>query len=123
MNPAFRYLAIIPALIFLLSGVRWAIDPMSAGASLGLNLQEGLGLSSQIGDFGAFFLASGLMMILGILRQNRIWFLAPAMVVGLAALFRVLATALHGAPLAVPMIAVEVVSTVLLLIAARSVKD
>jgi hypothetical protein len=123
MNPAFRFLAIIPALLFLVSGVRWLTDPIGASATLGLNLQDGLGLSSQIGDFGAFFLASGVMMVLGILRKNQIWFLAPAMVIGFAALFRVVATVLHGAPLAIPMIAIEVVSAALLLIAAQAVKD
>lgn len=36
-------------------------------------LLEGLGRSSQIGDFGAFFAAGGSMVIIGSLTQKRTW--------------------------------------------------
>ena len=99
-------------------GVRWLVDPAGAAGDMGMPLLEGLGLSSQIGDLGAFFFCGGAMVLLGALTGNRVWFQAPALLLATTAVFRGLAWAVHGATLAVPQIAVEVVLTALLLAAA-----
>ena len=86
-------------------------------------LLEGLGLSTQIGDLGAFFTAAGLMVLLGLWTGNKTWLLAPALLLGFTAIFRTLAWALHSASFAGPQIAIEVVLTVLLLVVANRASD
>ena len=114
MNKVLKIVVAIPALLFILIGLRWLVDPAAVATELGMPLLEGLGLSTQIGDLGAFFMAGGLMVLLGLWTGNRTWLMAPALLLGVTAIFRVLAWALHGASFAGPQIAIEVVVTVLL---------
>jgi hypothetical protein len=58
------------------------------------------------------------MVLLGLFTAKRQWFLAPAMLLGTTAVFRILAWLLQGASLAIPQIAVEVVVCALLLVSA-----
>ena len=120
MNPVLRYVAAIPAALFILSGLGWAFNPTSAAGGLGMSLAEGVGRSSQIGDMGAFFLGSGLMIVVGLVRNKRIWFQAPALLMCLAIFYRTLATLLHDAPFAASFVAIELISAGLLFIAARA---
>jgi hypothetical protein len=117
MKILIRVLIALPALLFVYTGLRWAIDPAGAADGLGMTLLEGIGLSSQIGDVGALFLSMGTMMLVGLITANRTWLLAPALMLSLIAVFRVLAWAVHGADLALDMIIVEVIVTGLLLFA------
>ena len=123
MDKTLKVLVGLPALIFIVIGVRWLLAPAVVAAEFGMPLLEGLGLSTQIGDLGAFFTAGGLMVLLGLWTGNKTWLLAPAMLLGFAAIFRTLAWALHGAIFAGPQIATEVVLTVLLLLVANRVRD
>ena len=45
----------LAAILFVTMGLRWLVNPLGIAPDLGLALQSGLGLSSQIGDFSAFF--------------------------------------------------------------------
>ena len=118
MNNLIRIFVVLPALLFLSIGIRWLIDPTGAAAELGMPLLEGLGRSTQIGDLTAFFIGASVMMGLGLITSNRTWFYAPAMLLILTAGFRVLAWLAHGATLAAPQIAVEVVVAGILVLAA-----
>ena len=40
---------------FALQGLAWLIDPQRAAAGLDMALLDGLGRSTQIGDFASFF--------------------------------------------------------------------
>jgi hypothetical protein len=82
-------------------------------------LSDGVGRSSQIGDFGAFFFTGGLWVLLGVWRKAPIFLYVSATTLGVAALFRLLAWAVQDAALTVDMIAVEVVIAVILLVAAK----
>lgn len=106
-------------LLFVILGLRWLIDPQAAAATLGMALSDGVGRSSQIGDFGAFFFTGGLWVLLGVWRKAPIFLYVSATTLGVAALFRLLAWAVQGAALTVDMIAVEVVIAVILLVAAK----
>lgn len=117
MKTLFRLLVALPAILFVVLGLRWAVDPAGAAPSLGMTLMSGVGLSSQIADVGAFFIGMGAMMLLGLITQSRAWFLAPALLLALAATLRVLAWLVHDAALALDMIIVEVVICTLLLLA------
>ncbi|MCB1705040.1 MAG: hypothetical protein KDI17_09255 [Halioglobus sp.] len=124
MKTVFRVLVALPAILFVVMGLRWAVDPAGAAPGLGMTLMEGVGLSSQIADVGAFFLGMGMMMLIGLITATASWFQAPALMLGLAAVFRLLAWLVHDAALALPMIIVEVVmATVLLLASSRLTRE
>ena len=118
MNKYLRGIVALLGLLFVFIGLRWLIDPAGIANNLGMPLLEGLGRSSQIGDFGAFFAAGGSMVIIGGIVQERAWFYAPAMMLGGAAVFRTLGWMMQGAALAVPQIAIELVLAALLVFAA-----
>ena len=118
MNKVLRVLIVLFALLFLVLGLRWLVDPAGAAAELGMTLMDGVGRSSQIGDVGGLFISGGLMMLYALVSGNRVWFYAPALVMAIVAVLRVLAWLVQGAALAPDMIAVEVVVTALLLFAA-----
>jgi len=113
----FRILVAIPAILFVVMGLRWAVDPEGAAASLGMTLMTGVGRSSQIGDVGSFFIAMGIMMLIGLITGRRAWFQAPALMLALAAVLRVVAWLVHDAALALDMIIVEVALASVLIMA------
>ncbi|MCZ6459014.1 MAG: hypothetical protein O6766_06585 [Gammaproteobacteria bacterium] len=123
MNKALRILTALPAVMFLATSVRWLVDPAGAAATIGMPLLDGLARSSQIGDLGAFFLAAGSMLLLGVITLQREWFYGAALLFGGAAVFRVLAWAAQDAALATPMIVVEVVVTLLAVATALTSKQ
>ncbi|MFT5611626.1 MAG: hypothetical protein ACI9LU_002131 [Polaribacter sp.] len=118
MNNLIRIFVVLPALLFLLIGIRWLVDPTGAAAELGMPLLEGLGRSTQIGDLTAFFIGASIMMGLGLMTANRTWFYAPAMLLILTAGFRVVAWFAHDAVFAAPQIGVEVIVAGILVLAA-----
>jgi len=104
---------------FALQGIGWIAVPGRAAAGLGMPLLEGLGRSTQVGDFAAFFLALGATMLVGARCGNARLLLVPAGMLGAAALMRTLAWALHDAAFATPFIAIEAAVGALLLAASR----
>ena len=120
MKTLLRVLVTLPAVLFVVTGLRWITDPTGAAIALGMTLMDGVGRSSQIGDVGAFFLAMGIMMLLALITARRSWFYAPALMLILVAVFRLLAWLLHGAALAPDMIVVEVVVATVLLVASST---
>ena len=117
MNSLLRALVALPAIGFLVIGLRWAIDPSGAASDLGMTLLSGVGRSSQIGDVGALFLSMGSMILIALTTGQRSWFYAPALMLSLIAVLRILAWLLHGAALTLDMIILEVIVASLLLLA------
>ncbi len=115
MNTLLRVLSTLAGILFLVSGLRWIIDPAGAADALGMELLEGLGRSSQVGDMGAFFLAVAAMILVGVITLQRHWFYVPALMLLCAALLRILAWLLHDAALAGQFIVLEFVVGCLLL--------
>jgi hypothetical protein len=58
------------------------------------------------------------MVLIGVITAQRSWFYAPALMLALAAVFRILAWLVHDAALVIDMILVEVVVSSLLLFTA-----
>ncbi len=108
----------LPGILFVLMGLRWIVDPASAAAELGMTLQQGVGLSSQIGDMTAFFMTIGLLTLTGLVTKKRAFFDACALLLGLAAVSRVIAWLFHDAALAMNLIIPEVLIAGILLLAA-----
>ena len=119
MNKVLNVLVALVGVLFLLSGLRWLFDPTAAAATLGMPLLDGVGRSTQIGDMAAFFLTLGLLIMMGLVTAHRLWFYPACMLLGLAALGRILAWAAHDAAFAVDLIAVELLITAFLLFASR----
>jgi hypothetical protein len=123
MNKITQYAALIPALTFLVMGLTWLINPTAAALDLGMVLQEGIGRSSQLGDMTAFFIGNSTMIALAFLNKNRTWLHASALIVALAATFRVVAWLFHDASLAIDLIVAEVIFAGLILLSASKMKN
>lgn len=119
MRILFKIIVALPAVLFLVMGLRWLVDPVGIAPDFGFVLGDGVGRSSQIGDFAAFFLTISVCILLGLVNGRRLWFYPPAMLLLFAALGRVLAWSLHDAAFAGSMIVFELVVGMLLLAAAR----
>jgi hypothetical protein len=118
-----RIIVALPAILFLIIGLQWAVDPAAAAESLGMPLLDGLARSSQMADTGALFIAMGLMILSGLLTGRKTWFYAPALMLFLAAALRLIAWLIHGAAFAPDLIAVEIVVGSLLLISSQKLAD
>jgi hypothetical protein len=116
MKRIFAAIICIPAILFIVTGLRWLVAPEPIAAEFGFALAEGLGLSSQVGDMSGFFLFLGASILMGLVSQQRAWFYAGALLLSFTAVGRTLAWLIHDAALASQIIP-EVVLAVMLLIA------
>ena len=120
MNKFLVVLNAINGILFVAIGLLWVISPYKAGANFGiLEISEGLGRSSLIGDVGSYFFCIGLMMILAAYTLRNIWFYAPAMLLAVTALFRVISWAAHDATFATQFIIIEILLITLLLVTSK----
>ena len=108
MKNVLRIVAGLVGILFFLNGLQWIISPANVAESLGMPLLEGVGLSTQIGDLGSFFITVGAMTLIGAISTTRHWFYAPSMLLLVAALYRTLSTLLYGAPFVMSAIVFEV---------------
>ena len=108
MKNVLKIVAGLIGILFFLNGLQWIISPANVAASLGMPLLEGVGLSTQIGDLGSFFITVGAMTLIGAITTTRHWFYAPSMLLLVAAVYRTLSTLLYGAPFVMSAIVVEV---------------
>jgi len=104
----------LPGLLMALQAFSWLVNPADAAAGLGMPLLDGVGRSTQIGDMTSFFVGVSAMILIGAIRKNAIWLLAPAMILGGAAVFRTTAWMMHGAELAMQFIVPELVLAAIL---------
>ena len=116
-------LRVIPGLfgaLFLYIAGTWLLDPVGAAAGLQMELFDGGGRSSQIGDIGGFFLGSGSLLVLGAWRKSPTMLRGAAIMVGAVAVMRILAWAFQDAAFAERSIPLEIVITgVALFVASR----
>ena len=119
MRTVLRVVVTLPGVLFVVMGVRWLVTPTDMAPELGFALADGIGRSSQIGDFAAFFLTAGVCILMGVVTSKRIWFYPAGMLLLLAALGRLIAWAIHDAAFTASMIGFEVVVGVLLLLGSR----
>jgi uncharacterized membrane protein len=119
MDKLLRVIVALPAVLFVVTGLRWITDPVDAAAKLGMPLLDGVGRSSQIGDMAAFFLTLGILILIALITSRRSWYYPAILMLGLAALLRLLAWLFHDAALAIHLIAPEIIIACLLLFASR----
>ena len=123
MNKLLSLFVLLPAILFVVTGLRWLVDPAGVAPEFGLVLGEGLGLSSQVGDMSAFFLLLGICMLTALVSGHRLWYYPPMILLALTALGRILAWLMHDAALAVDLIAPEVLVALILLVASRRLPE
>lgn len=121
MKNVLRVVAGLLGALFFIMGLQWILSPANIAESLGMPLLEGVGLSTQIGDLGSFFITVGAMTLIGAITTTRHWFYAPSMLLLVAALYRTLSTLLYGAPFVISAIAVEVVVGLFLIFASSRI--
>ena len=79
-------MVLIPAILFVATGIRWLVAPAEVVPSFGLTLAEGIGLSSQIGDFSSFFITLGSCMLIALIIERRSWYYPPMMLLTITAI-------------------------------------
>ena len=119
MNKALKLLVLLPAILFVVMGIRWLVAPAGIAPDFGLTMADGIGLSSQIGDMAGYFLTLGSCMLIALISERRSWYYPPMMLLAITALGRIVAWLLHDATLSVSQIMVEVVVALILLLASR----
>lgn len=121
MKTWMRVALAVPATLFALMGIGWLVKPEAVSPQLGMRLEEGVGLSSQIGDLAAFFLTLAACTLTAVVTRKPFWLYPPIMLLGIAAFGRIVAWLFHGAPFAMQMVAVELmVLSLLTLVVQRS---
>ena len=119
MNKVLKLLVLLPAILFVVMGIRWLVAPAGIAPDFGLTMADGIGLSSQIGDMAGYFLTLGSCMLIALISERRSWYYPPMMLLAITALGRIVAWLLHDATLSVSQIMVEVVVGLILLLASR----
>jgi hypothetical protein len=119
MNKLLKILVFLPAVLFLVTGIRWLVAPAGVAPTFGLTLGQGVALSSQVGNMAGFFLTLGVCMLIALISERRSWYYPPIMLLSITALGRILAWLLHDATLAIGPIALELIVSALLLVASR----
>jgi hypothetical protein len=117
MKNVLRVVAGLLGALFFVMGLQWILSPANIAESLGMPLLEGLGLSTQIGDLGSFFITIGAMTLIGVYTKTYHWFFAPSMLLLVAALYRSLSTIFYGAPFAMEQIIIEAIVGLFLIFA------
>lgn len=123
MNKLLKIVVALLAVVFASIGLRWLVAPEGVAAEFGMTLMEGLGLSSQIGDLGAFFLSLAMFILLALTSGRRSWYYPAIILLGLTAIMRTMAWMFHGASLALDMIAVEIIACVVLYLGSLFLAD
>ena len=111
------------AINFLIIGMRWLVAPTDSATQLGLTLDHGVGLSSQVGDMAAFFLTLGICILTALVTGRRSFYYPALLLLYIAAIGRIIAWLLHDAALALNFIAPEIIMATILLIASRRLSD
>lgn len=119
MRSRLRIVTKILGALFTLQGVGWIVTPTRAAEGLGMPLLEGMGRSTQIGDFATFFLTAGVTILLGSRPGGSRLLFVPAGMFASAAVLRTFAWLLHGADFAATFIFIELAASVLLFSAAQ----
>lgn len=122
-NRVLKVLVLLPALLFMVTGLRWLVAPAGVAPDFGLTLGEGVALSSQVGDMAGFFLTLGSCMLIALISGRRSWYYPAIMLLAITAVGRIVAWMVHDATLALNLIAPEVVVSIILLVASRRLPE
>jgi len=123
MKRALRIISILIGVGAFVTAMRFAFTPAAAAERLGMPVLEGIGASTQLGDIGGLFLAVAVLVGLAQRPGQAGLLIAPAILVGGAAVMRTLVFLTGHAPFAPQFIVPEAVMAGLLFAAARARED
>lgn len=115
MTTVLRIFSGLFGLLFGISFLNWLLAPAAAAEMLGMPLLDGVARNTQIGDFTAFFFTLTVLIGLGIWRKQAQPLFGACLLLGSAAVFRLLSALIHDATLAPVSVGVEVVAAAVLL--------
>tara|TARA_X000000368_G_scaffold137369_1_gene108002 strand:+ start:1506 stop:1883 length:378 start_codon:yes stop_codon:yes gene_type:complete len=95
--------------VLALISLQWIFTPEAAAESLNMLYLEGEGRNTQIRDFTAFFLGTSIMSFLSLITKKYEWIFSVGIIYLIAAIFNVLASLNHGAPLAISSLVSEII--------------
>ena len=123
MQKVLRVLTGLCGLLYITLSLGFLLDPAQAAARLGIGAIAPLGLATLRGDFIGFFGTIGILALLGAVRNEARYYIAPLMLVGMTLAGRLITVVASGfdATMGPPML-VEAVTVALLLLGRRSLK-
>ena len=88
----------LAALLFLVMGVSFVLDPVAGAEQVSVSPLGADGLNTIRGDLGGLFLSCTVLLILGIVRSEGHWLLAVAVLMIVIAAGRLVGFVVDGAP-------------------------
>ncbi|MEC9392341.1 MAG: hypothetical protein VYE11_02350 [Pseudomonadota bacterium] len=117
-----RLLSFLPGLLFLSVAYTWVTNPSKAANDLDMVYLEGLGRSTQIGDFSAFFISVSLFCIIGSIFKNTSFLFSAIIILSSAAIMRIVSWQLYEADFSGFSIGVEIISSIMILLSIILIK-
>jgi hypothetical protein len=123
LQKVLRVLTGLCGLLYITLSLGFLLDPAQAAARLGIGAIAPLGMATLRGDFIGFFGTIGILALLGAVRNEARYYIAPLMLVGMTLAGRLITVVASGfdATMGPPML-VEAVTVALLLLGRRSLK-
>ncbi len=120
MKIALKIVVGVISLLLLFLGLGAVIEPSVSATQFGLTPNGIVGLSTLRSDIGGMFVTGGVLLALGLVRGQTLWFLAVALLMGFIALGRLVGFVVDGFDqrLLMPFI-FELVFVVVLVVAHR----
>ena len=122
MDLALKIIVSLIAGLFLFMGATLMFVPVSGVEGFSVTPLGADGLNTVRGDLGGMFLASALLLLLGLLQRRPAWLLAVALLMALIAAGRIVGFLLDGSPGSQPVqafVAELIIAGVLVLTARR----
>ena len=101
--------SILLGIVLFLISLQWIFTPKLAAESLNMVFLEEYGRNTQIRDFTAFFLATSIMSFASFFTKQYQWIFCAGLIYFLAAVFNVLASINHDAPIAFSSLVSEII--------------
>jgi hypothetical protein len=105
MDLILKILAGLFALLFIVMGAGFMLDPLGNAANLAVTPLGEHGLNSLRGDLGGLFLASAALIVLGIFQRKGEWLFAVAVLMLFIAAGRLIGFAVDGNPAQATLVA------------------
>ena len=96
MKIALKIVVGVISLLLLFLGLGAVIEPSVSATQFGLTPNGIVGLSTLRSDIGGMFVTGGVLLALGLVRGQTLWFLAVALLMGFIALGRLVGFVVDG---------------------------
>ena len=109
MKNSIKILVVISSIPLLVLGVMAMFAPTTTFELFDLDPRGVLGMNNIRANLGGLLIASALMILIGLWRQNQTWLLAAILMVGTVLVGRIISFIVDGwTPAAIPSVVIEV---------------